>query len=104
MVEQGQVVEQGGHEELILAKGRYADLWSKQVFLSPVDNDDSSQIKVIDNHDDKSSELTALSEGENETVNTAEESAKMEASNSSQNKEVDSAKDSSSLADSNLTL
>jgi ABC-type glutathione transport system ATPase component len=54
VIEQGQVVEQGGHEELILAKGRYADLWSKQVFLSPVDNNDSSAIKASDAEDDKS--------------------------------------------------
>ncbi|KAG6072079.1 hypothetical protein E4U16_005656 [Claviceps sp. LM84 group G4] len=33
VVEGGQVVEQGNHDELIVAKGRYADLWSKQVFL-----------------------------------------------------------------------
>ncbi|KAG6098066.1 hypothetical protein E4U30_008413 [Claviceps sp. LM220 group G6] len=37
VVEGGQVVEQGNHDELIVAKGRYADLWSKQVFLRPRD-------------------------------------------------------------------
>ncbi|KAG5929673.1 hypothetical protein E4U42_005105 [Claviceps africana] len=35
VVEEGRVVEQGSHNELIVANGRYADLWSKQVFLRP---------------------------------------------------------------------
>ncbi|KAG6011860.1 hypothetical protein E4U43_008069 [Claviceps pusilla] len=35
VVEGGRVVEQGSHNELIVANGRYADLWSKQVFLRP---------------------------------------------------------------------
>ena len=35
VVEKGKIVEQGTHEELILKKGRYEDLWSKQAFLKP---------------------------------------------------------------------
>lgn len=35
MIKDGRVAEQGSHEELIRAKGNYADLWSKQVFLKP---------------------------------------------------------------------
>ena len=35
MITDGIIVEQGSHEELIRAKGKYADLWSKQVFLKP---------------------------------------------------------------------
>jgi ABC-type multidrug transport system ATPase subunit len=35
VVEDGQVTEEGTHNELIIAQGRYADLWSKQVFVKP---------------------------------------------------------------------
>ncbi|PHH80865.1 hypothetical protein CDD80_6424 [Ophiocordyceps camponoti-rufipedis] len=35
VVEQGQLIEQGNHTELVAKNGRYADLWSKQVFLKP---------------------------------------------------------------------
>ena len=33
------MVEQGSHEDLICTNGRYADLWSKQVFIRPGDHD-----------------------------------------------------------------
>ncbi|KAK2608523.1 hypothetical protein QQS21_002985 [Conoideocrella luteorostrata] len=49
VVEHGQVVEQGSHNELIKANGRYADLWSKQVFLQPRENPE-----IIDFRDDRS--------------------------------------------------
>jgi ABC-type multidrug transport system ATPase subunit len=39
VVENGEILEQGGHDELIVAGGRYADLWSKQVFIRPSDDD-----------------------------------------------------------------
>jgi ABC-type glutathione transport system ATPase component len=31
----GEIVEQGSHEDLIRADGKYAELWSKQVFVKP---------------------------------------------------------------------
>lgn len=37
VVENGEIIEQGSHNELIVASGRYADLWSKQVFVRPND-------------------------------------------------------------------
>ncbi|RCI14461.1 hypothetical protein L249_5935 [Ophiocordyceps polyrhachis-furcata BCC 54312] len=40
VVEHGQVIEHGDHSELVAKKGRYADLWSKQVFLKPRDKAD----------------------------------------------------------------
>ncbi|KAG6025812.1 hypothetical protein E4U41_001451 [Claviceps citrina] len=61
VVEGGQVVEQGNHNELIVANGRYADLWSKQVFLRPRDPLDIQDL--IDDRstmpDDSCSENTA---------------------------------------------
>lgn len=43
----GEVVEQGSHDELIHANGKYADLWARQVFLKPknkaTDDDDESE-------------------------------------------------------------
>ncbi|ATY66281.1 ABC transporter [Cordyceps militaris] len=35
VIEHGEVIESGSHDELIGAQGRYADLWSKQVFVQP---------------------------------------------------------------------
>lgn len=35
MIRDGCIAEQGSHDELMRAKGRYADLWAKQVFLKP---------------------------------------------------------------------
>ncbi|KAI0426673.1 hypothetical protein F5Y09DRAFT_333942 [Xylaria sp. FL1042] len=35
VVANGQVVEQGSHEELIIKNGKYAELWSKQIFVKP---------------------------------------------------------------------
>jgi ABC-type multidrug transport system ATPase subunit len=31
----GEIVEEGSHNELIYAQGKYYDLWSKQVFVEP---------------------------------------------------------------------
>ncbi|KAL2270868.1 hypothetical protein VTJ83DRAFT_239 [Remersonia thermophila] len=42
----GEIVEQGSHDELIGAGGRYAELWSKQIFVKPKDkrpDDDDSK-------------------------------------------------------------
>ena len=35
VIEKGQIVEKGAHDELIRQGGRYADLWSKQYFVKP---------------------------------------------------------------------
>lgn len=35
VIEHGEVIESGSHDELIGTGGRYADLWSKQVFVQP---------------------------------------------------------------------
>lgn len=42
VVENGQIVEQGSHNNLIVSGGRYADLWSKQIFVRPKDDDDNA--------------------------------------------------------------
>ena len=31
----GEIVEEGSHEDLIQANGKYAELWSKQIFIKP---------------------------------------------------------------------
>lgn len=61
VVEHGELIEQGSHHELIAKQGRYADLWSKQVFLKP--RQTSETVDIIDDRaeaaDDSSSERTA---------------------------------------------
>lgn len=38
VVMNGKIVEQGSHDDLIHSKGKYHDLWSKQIFVKPVNN------------------------------------------------------------------
>ncbi|KJZ73299.1 hypothetical protein HIM_07303 [Hirsutella minnesotensis 3608] len=61
VVEHGEVIEQGSHRELLAKNGRYADLWSKQVFLKP--RETSNLVEIIDDRaglaDDASSDQTA---------------------------------------------
>lgn len=35
VVSDGEIVEQGSHEELLVKKGKYSELWSKQIFVKP---------------------------------------------------------------------
>ncbi|KAK1959787.1 ABC transporter [Colletotrichum sublineola] len=48
VIEDGEVVEQGNHTELITANGRYADLWSKQTFIKPKDEGSADAKKSAD--------------------------------------------------------
>ncbi|KAI1318876.1 hypothetical protein F5Y16DRAFT_112012 [Xylariaceae sp. FL0255] len=43
VVANGQVVEQGSHEELIAMNGKYAELWSKQIFVKAKDQEEGSE-------------------------------------------------------------
>lgn len=36
VVKDGEIIEHGSHEELIHSKGKYHDLWSKQILVKPV--------------------------------------------------------------------
>lgn len=38
VVMNGEIVEEGTHDELIQAKGKYLGLWSKQVYVKPADD------------------------------------------------------------------
>ncbi|KAI0159565.1 hypothetical protein GGR57DRAFT_428761 [Xylariaceae sp. FL1272] len=46
VVANGQVVERGSHEELIAKKGKYAELWSKQIFVKPKETKDTAGIEI----------------------------------------------------------
>ncbi|UNI19263.1 hypothetical protein JDV02_005458 [Purpureocillium takamizusanense] len=62
VIEHGELIEKGSHHKLIAKKGRYADLWSKQVFLRPRDKT-QDVVEIVDDRqeltDDVSSEQTA---------------------------------------------
>ncbi|KAI2462942.1 hypothetical protein F4781DRAFT_156709 [Annulohypoxylon bovei var. microspora] len=44
VVANGEIAEQGNHEDLIAKKGKYAELWSKQIFVKPKESKDEKQI------------------------------------------------------------
>ncbi|OBS28809.1 hypothetical protein FPOA_02745 [Fusarium poae] len=58
VVENGEILEQGNHDELIVAGGRYADLWSKQVFVRSKDEDKNTSSGQAGFVNDLSSEQT----------------------------------------------
>ncbi|KAF5656946.1 vacuolar membrane hmt1 [Fusarium heterosporum] len=58
VVENGEILEQGTHDELIVAGGRYADLWSKQVFVRPKEEDKDESAGQAGFVNDLSSEQT----------------------------------------------
>lgn len=39
VVMDGEIVEQGSHDELFHSRGKYADLWAKQIFVKPLEED-----------------------------------------------------------------
>ncbi|KAI1383067.1 uncharacterized protein F4822DRAFT_440762 [Hypoxylon trugodes] len=43
VVANGEIVEQGNHEDLIAKSGKYAELWSKQIFVKPKETKDDKQ-------------------------------------------------------------
>lgn len=43
VVMNGEIIEEGTHDELIHAKGKYLGLWSKQVYIKPADGHARSQ-------------------------------------------------------------
>ncbi|KAG9502614.1 hypothetical protein J7337_005444 [Fusarium musae] len=58
VVENGEILEQGNHDELIVAGGRYADLWSKQVFVRTKEEDADASAGQAGFVNDLSSEQT----------------------------------------------
>ncbi|KAG8414518.1 hypothetical protein J3459_014653 [Metarhizium acridum] len=87
VVEHGEVVEQGNHSKLIVANGRYADLWSKQVFIRPRDNPDP--VDFIDDRtavvDDLASKQTATELGRAERTDSDSEMLTADEDQSEQN-------------------
>lgn len=43
VIKDGQIAEQGSHEELSRSRGKYHDLWSKQIFVKPSDEAEKTQ-------------------------------------------------------------
>nr|XP_036579792.1 heavy metal tolerance protein [Colletotrichum truncatum]KAF6787472.1 heavy metal tolerance protein [Colletotrichum truncatum] len=108
VIEDGEVVEQGNHADLVVANGRYADLWSKQTFLKPKD-DESVDGKKPSNSNGDASEPGAVSTTKADSVSQKNQGSQPtptqndkgnQAQTPGHKKEVESAEDSS-LADSN---
>jgi ABC-type multidrug transport system ATPase subunit len=49
VVDKGRVAEQGSHDELIRAKGKYAELWTKQIFTKPRDTELTPEVQELEN-------------------------------------------------------
>lgn len=43
VVANGEIAEQGNHEDLIAKEGKYAELWSKQIFVKPKEAKEDKQ-------------------------------------------------------------
>ncbi|KAI1747554.1 hypothetical protein F4782DRAFT_419988 [Xylaria castorea] len=50
VVANGQVVEQGSHDELVAKNGKYAELWSKQIFVKPKERKESTDVTETASH------------------------------------------------------
>ncbi|KAI0444084.1 hypothetical protein F4803DRAFT_278815 [Xylaria telfairii] len=50
VVANGQVAEQGSHEELIAKNGKYAELWSKQIFVKPKERKEGMDVTETSSH------------------------------------------------------
>ncbi|KAI1073641.1 hypothetical protein F5B20DRAFT_497752 [Whalleya microplaca] len=72
VVSEGDVVEQGSHEELIAKNGKYAELWSKQIFVKPKElkKDDEAGVP-----DDALQLRTAQTDGSDEPADKSRASA-----------------------------
>jgi ABC-type multidrug transport system ATPase subunit len=84
VVENGEILEQGSHDELIVAGGRYADLWSKQVFVRSKEEDKDASAGQAGFVNDLSSEQTKneLSKVNKPITSTNEEVKPTKAKNS----------------------
>jgi ABC-type multidrug transport system ATPase subunit len=43
VVMNGEIIEEGSHDDLIRSKGKYHDLWSKQIFVEPTTDRSTSR-------------------------------------------------------------
>ncbi|KAI0838843.1 hypothetical protein F5Y06DRAFT_33609 [Hypoxylon sp. FL0890] len=66
VVANGEIAEQGSHEELIAKNGKYAELWSKQIFVKP---------KESKEHNENGGILGAVTPGATQTDGTGDERA-----------------------------
>ncbi|KAK1755178.1 hypothetical protein QBC47DRAFT_301773 [Echria macrotheca] len=62
----GELVEEGSHEELIRANGKYAELWSRQIFVKPQDGSSSSSAAAEDNNNNNNKNKPANKDEEEE--------------------------------------
>lgn len=86
VIEQGQILEQGTHYELLAAQGRYADLWSKQGFLGMPDKNDLAAANAVERRLFDTSAYEATS---NSNVSATESDSDSETQSSNKGSQVD---------------
>lgn len=78
VVADGEIVEQGGHEELIAKDGKYAELWSKQIFVKPKEakgegENDEDNDKNDDDDDTADEQVKKTPKGHKREVDSSED-------------------------------
>lgn len=102
VLENGEIVEQGSHSELIAADGRYAFLWSKQTFWKPLD--EANVADEVDEEENATASDSCSEKTATETCELQDESQSSSVSGVSHGKSATTQKKSQKEVDSDITL
>lgn len=69
VVSDGEIAEQGSHEELLERKGKYAELWSKQIFAKPKELKES---KDSEHHDVNDQQIKCAASDSSQTTSDSD--------------------------------
>ncbi|CAN8098919.1 unnamed protein product [Discula destructiva] len=76
VVDNGTILEQGTHESLISAGGKYAELWSKQTFIKPkIESDSEDEPAKCDERFDKGARAVMARSAETRDQDTTDDDA-----------------------------
>ncbi|ORY62351.1 uncharacterized protein BCR38DRAFT_238250 [Pseudomassariella vexata] len=64
VVSGGEVVEQGSHEDLLKKKGKYSELWSKQIFVKPKESQQDQEVEQAPQTESQQQQSEGTNEGQ----------------------------------------